>query len=104
MGIAVLGQPRIITAIALISERNIVLHVLQAAGGLLRRRLGLAPWRRCALGARFRRAAALARTQHLHGVAADLGRVVRLPVLVVLARAQAALDVDLRALFQVLAR
>src|SRR6266850_7438295 len=96
--------------ISLILERNIVFHVVELAGGLLRGRLGL---RRLALGglglgalARglARLAGAGARPQHLHDVAANLGAVAVLPLLVLpLARAQAALDVDLRALLQVLA-
>src|SRR5229473_6277285 len=98
------------------SERNIVFHVVELAGGLLRGRLGL----RClalrglalgglGLGALARGLARLAgagaRPQHLHDVAANLGAVAVLPLLVLpLARAQASLDVDLRALLQVLAR
>src|SRR6267142_3086374 len=97
--------------ISLILERNIVFHVVELAGGLLRVRLGL---RGLALGglglgalARglARLAGAGARAQHLHDVAANLGAVAVLPLLVLpLARAQASLDVDLRALLQVLAR
>src|SRR5438094_8109949 len=101
------------------SERNIVFHVVELAGRLLRGGLGLAD---LALGglalgglglgalprglARLARlAGAGARAQHLHDVAADLGRVAVLPFLVLpLARAQASLDVDLGALLQVLAR
>src|SRR5688572_9049934 len=95
-------------------ERNIVFHVVELAGRLLRRgrlrrgrgpRLAalspLAP-RFSRLGARL--AAALAPAEHLHHVGADLGAVAVLTVLVLpLARAQAALDVHLRALLQVLA-
>src|SRR5207253_1620455 len=48
---------------------------------------------------------ALARPQHLHGVGDDLGGVLVRAVLVLpLARLQAALDVDLRALLEVFAR
>src|SRR5882672_12025315 len=98
------------------SERNIVFHVVELAGGLLRARLGL---RGLALGGLAlgglglgalprglaRLAGAGARPQHLHDVAANLGAVAVLPLLVLpLARAQASLDVHLRALLQVLAR
>src|SRR5262245_30131932 len=95
--------------ISLISERNIVFHVVEFSSRLLRRRTvarGLGRGTRAA--ARLirhlaRRAAAFAPAEHLHHVATDLGRVVRLAVLVVLARAQAAFDIDLAALLQVLA-
>src|SRR3989442_9403532 len=101
------------------SERNIVFHVVELAGGLLGGRLALGGLALGGLGpgglglgalarglARLARlAGAGARPQHLHDVAANLGRVAVLPLLVLpLARAQAALDVDLRALLQVLAR
>src|SRR5438552_17771744 len=93
------NKPRTFT-----SERNIVFHVVELAGRLLRGRLGLGGLALggLRLGARARRLARLAgagaRPQHLHDVAADLGRVAVLPLLVLpLARAQAALDVDLRA-------
>src|SRR5882672_5726134 len=97
------------------SERNIVFHVVELAGGLLRARLGLGGLALgglalggLGLGALARGLARLAgagaRPQHLHDVAANLGAVAVLPLLVLpLARAQAALDVDLRALLQVLA-
>src|SRR2546427_9413214 len=105
------NKPRTFT-----SERNIVFHVVELASGLLRGRLGL---RRLALGALAlgglglgalarglaRLAGAGARPQHLHDVAADLGAVAVLTLLVLpLARAQASLDGTLRALLQVLAR
>src|SRR6185436_10439766 len=87
------------------SERNVVVHVVELAGRLLRRGLRLRRARRRRFRALATRlAAALAPAEHLHHVAADLGRVAVLAVLVLpLARAQAALDVDLRALFQVFA-
>src|SRR5260221_8019740 len=103
-------MPRIIS---LISERNIVFHVVEFAARLLRRRLrlsarlGLARLRRATLraGVGTRLAAAFAAAEHLHHVAADLGRVAVLAFLVLpFARAQAALDIDLRALLQILAR
>src|SRR5882672_6427874 len=57
-----------------------------------------------ALGHRASLAAAFAPAEHLHHVGADLGAIAVLAVLVLaLARAQLALDVDLRALLQVLA-
>src|SRR5882762_7123562 len=100
------SKPRTFT-----SERNIVFHVVELAGGLLGGRLGLGGLALGGLGldalARglARLARARARAQHLHHVAANLGAVAVLPFLVLpLARAQAALDVDLRALLQVLAR
>src|SRR5207253_10411707 len=92
------------------SERNIVFHVVELAGRLLRGRLGLGGLALgglalggLGLGARARRLARLAgagaRPQHLHDVAADLGRVAVLPLLFLpLSRAPAALDVDLGAL------
>src|SRR5712692_5359309 len=93
------------------SERNIGFHVVELAGGLLRVRLGLGGLALGGLGlgalARglARLAGAGARPQHLHDVAANLGAVAVLPLLVLpLARAQTSLDVDLRALLQVLAR
>src|SRR5213596_724692 len=100
------NKPRTFT-----SERNIVFHIVELAGGLLRGRLGLGglAFGGLGLGALRRGLARLAgagaRPQHLHDVAADLGRVAVLPLLVLpLARAQASLDVDLGALLQVLAR
>src|SRR3989449_844253 len=102
------NKPRTFT-----SERNIVFHVVELAGGLLRGWLALGGafglGGGLGLGARARGLARLAgagaRPQHLHDVAADLGRVAVLPLLVLpLARAQASLDVDLGALLQVLAR
>src|SRR2546427_2906083 len=105
------NKPRTFT-----SERNIVFHVVELAGGLLGGRLGLAGLALGGLGlgglglralprGLARLAGAGARPQHLHDVAADLGRGAVLPLLVLpLARAQASLDVDLRALLQVLAR
>src|SRR5262245_51880007 len=91
-------------------ERNIVFHVVELAGRLLGRGgLGGRGRSLSALAAHFSRlgarlAAAFAPAEHLHYVAADLGAVAILPFLVLpLARAQAALDVDLRALLQVLA-
>src|SRR5262245_46007933 len=94
-------------------ERNIVFHVVEVAallrrGGLRRRRrprlaaVAAAP-HLSRLPARL--AAALAPSQHLHGVAADFGAVAVLAGLLVLplARAQAALDVHLRAFLEVLA-
>src|SRR5256885_12385942 len=80
------NKPRTFT-----SERNIVFHVVELAGGLLRGRLGLAS---LALGglalgglrlrARARGLAPLpragARPPHLHDVAPELGRVAVLPL------------------------
>src|SRR5436190_20870863 len=100
------SKPRTFT-----SERNIVFHVVELARRLLGGGLGLGGLALGGLGlgalprGLARLAGAGARPQHLHDVAADLGRVAVLPLLVLpLARAQAALDVDLRALLQVLAR
>src|SRR6266480_4040093 len=101
------------------SERNIVFHVVELAGGLFRGRHGLdgltfgsLSLGGLGLGALARGLARLARLtgagarpQHLHDVAANLGAVAVLALLVLpLARAQASLNVDLRALLQVLAR
>jgi hypothetical protein len=90
------------------SERDVVLHVVELAGGLLRagsRGLGrrFAARRAIILA---RRAGSGARAEHLHAIGADLRAVpilARLLVLV-LARAQLAFDIDLRALLQILAR
>src|SRR5260221_12706790 len=69
--------------ISLISERNIVFHVVELARLLRRRRarrwrprtaFGCAA-RLAALGQRTRLAAAFAPAEHLHDVGADLGRV-----------------------------
>src|SRR5882672_9315351 len=88
------------------SERNVVLHVVELARRLLCRRSA----RRSASGLgglhrfRTRLAAASARAEHLHRVGDDLGRVAVLPFLVLpFARAQASLDIDLRALLQIFA-
>src|SRR6266850_2423891 len=90
------------------SERNIVFHVVELAGGLLRGWVGFGGLALggLGLGARPRRlAGAGARPEHLHDVAAYLGAIAVLPFLVLpLARAQGSLDVHLRALLQVLAR
>src|SRR6185369_17419902 len=89
------------------SKRNVVLHVVELPAFLRRRcaafRLG---WRFAAWFAPpFRRTRASARPEHLHPVADDLGRVALVAVLVlVFPRANAALDVDLRALLQIFAR
>src|SRR6185503_15538549 len=90
--------------ISLISERNVVFHVVELARRLLGRR-GCGPGLAAAARGRLARLArALATPEHLHHVGADLGGVAVLAVLVLpLARAQLALDIDLRALLQVLA-
>src|SRR5687767_9038633 len=91
--------------ISLISERNIVFHVVELAG-LLGGRRRVPRFRRLGLhrGLGARLAAALAAAEHLHHVGADLGGVAVLTLLVLpLARAQAAFDVDLRALLEVFA-
>src|SRR5262245_49687226 len=91
------------------SERDIVLHIVELpallrAGRRFRRRFSL----RCGRLARsFTRAARTrARSEHLHHVAADFGAEAVLAGFLVLplARAQAALDVHLRAFLQVFAR
>src|SRR3982750_1936697 len=87
------------------SERNVVFHVVELAGRLLRGRRG----RGLRLGStrpfRTRLAGPGPRAEHLHRVGDDLGRVAVLAFLVLpLARADAALDVDLRALLEVFAR
>src|SRR3954464_15141842 len=95
--------------ISLISERNIVFHVVELAGRLLRRRCGrLGGAARSGLAAVGHFGAWLAATfapsEHLHDVGANLGAVAILAVLVLpLARAQAALDIHLRAFLQVFA-
>src|SRR5687767_7163665 len=84
-------------------KRNVVLHVVELTRGFL--------WRRAFRFGRFgfhrvltRLAAAFASPEHLHHVAADLGRVAVLAVFVLpLARAQASFNVDLRAFLQVFA-
>src|SRR5262245_46250201 len=91
-------------------ERNIVFHVVELAGRLLRRgglgrgRRTLAAHFSAALGARL--TATFTPAEHLHRVAADLGAVAVLAGFLVLplARSQAAFDVHLRALLQVFAR
>src|SRR5512139_430487 len=98
------------------SERNIVVHVVvPATGGALGSGRGAATGltARGGLGTRARRlvvvvhvghAAAAAPAQHLHAVAANFGGVFLDAFLVgVLAGADRAFDVDLAALFQVLA-
>src|SRR6266850_1294252 len=91
------------------SERNVVFHVVELAGRLLGCRGGLGL--RClltggitaGLPSRFTRSGA--RAEHLHGVGDDLRAVAVLAFLVLpLARADAALDVHLRALLQIFAR
>src|SRR5690606_25943089 len=90
------------------SERNVVFHVVELArrllgGGAFGRRARLRGPGRGGIVARP--ATAFPAPEHLHGVGADLGGVAVLPVLVLpLAGAQASLDIDLRALLQVLAR
>src|SRR4051812_35889504 len=93
------------------SERNVVFHVVELAGRLLRRRsarratAGLTCF--CRFAARFasRLATPRARAEHLHRVGADFSGVAVLPLLVLpLARAQAPFNVHLRSFFQVLAR
>src|SRR3990172_5929783 len=89
------------------SERDVVFHVVELACGLLCRSglwlvLGLALRAGGRLPARLSRP--LAPAKHLHRVGDDLGRVAVMALLVLpLAGADAALDVDLRALLQVLA-
>src|SRR5688500_3490277 len=88
------------------SERDVVLHVVELAA--LFRRRGSAPRLGRPLPARlpapFARTRSRARPEHLHPVADDLGRVTLDAVLVlVLARADPALDVDLRPFLQVFA-
>src|SRR5258708_25150169 len=91
------------------SKRYVVLEIIELAaalGGRLRRgaraaRLLGAAGFGCAAASR---AHALARAQHLHLVGDDLRHVLVLALLVLpLARLHASLDVDLRALLQVLA-
>src|SRR6266850_6804080 len=90
------------------SERNVVFHVVELARRLLGRRRGLGLG--CLLGhcltaLRSRLAGPGARAEHLHGVGDDLRAVAVLAFLVLpLARADAALDVHLRALLQIFAR
>src|SRR5687767_851117 len=95
--------------ISLISERNVVFHVVELPRRLLRRRrlrlggAGLRRRRRARLALAARLAAALAPAEHLHHVGADFRRVAVLAVLVLpLARAQAPFHVHLRALLEVL--
>src|SRR4051812_11559616 len=94
-------------------EGNVVFHIVELAGGLLLRRPRIAAGFRFTARPRFttpgsgivaRRAPALPAAEHLHDVAADVGGIPILAVLVLpLARAQAALDIDLRAFLQVFA-
>src|SRR5215467_4423705 len=89
------------------SERNIVVHVVELARGLLGGLAFTRGDRRLVVvaAARARVAHPRAAAEHLHALGDDLGRVALLAFLVLpLARAQRALDVDLRALLQVLAR
>src|SRR5213075_3371385 len=87
------------------SERNVVFHVVEFAGRLLRGRSGRRSLRLgCPRRFRTRLARAGARAEHLHRVGDDLGAVAVLAFLVLpLPRADASLDVDLRALLQVFA-
>src|SRR5579859_3851490 len=83
------------------SERDVVVLEIAAAGRLARR---CTPARGLVAHAAVAAArAAAAAAQHLHLVHHDLGDVVLLAVLLVVAGAQAALDVDLLALAHVLA-
>src|SRR5579862_986221 len=91
------------------SERNVVFHIVELAGRLLGRAAG---FRRCAalrrmiaVGFAAGLARAGSRTEHLHAIGADFGAVAVLAglLVLVLARAQLPLDVDLRALLQVFA-
>src|SRR5438132_12091305 len=91
-------------------ERDVVLEIVELARAGLRGRLGRRALGRPGLALRRlalrggAAAHALARAEHLHLVGDDLRHVLVLPVLVLpLARLQAALDVDLAALLQVLA-
>src|SRR6185436_13100103 len=89
-------------------ERYIVIHVIKrCAAALFRRRLAAAG-RLCrrgpGLAARHRVGAAGARAEHLHAISDDLGRITVVTFLVLpFARLQAALDINLGALLQVLA-
>src|SRR5204862_3994337 len=88
------------------SERNVVFHVVELAGRLLRRRRGgLRFGRSLSDGFATRLSGTGARAEHLHRLGNDLGAVAVLAFLVLpLARAQASLDVDLRPLLQIFAR
>src|SRR4051794_28901221 len=87
------------------SERNVVFHVVELAGRLFRGRRGGGLRLGSASAFRTRLAGPGTRAEHLHRVGDDLGRVAVLALLVLpLARADAALDVDLRALLQIFAR
>jgi hypothetical protein len=87
------------------SERNVVLEIVEAATCRLCGRSRTAATADAATGIPRRSLAhALAATQHLHAVAANLGRIAVLAFLVLpLAGTDGTLDVDLRTLFQVLA-
>src|SRR5262245_51316069 len=94
--------------ISVTSERDVVVHLVERAAALLAL-LRPAPATSAGRGRLSRhrlRAAARTRAEHLHLVAADLGAVAVLAgfLVLVLARAQAALDIDLRALLEILAR
>src|SRR4051812_45126256 len=87
-------------------ERNIVFHIVELPGRLLRRRrlrrggLGFTPLSH--ITPRARLTAALAAPEHLHHIAPDLGAIPILAVLVLpLSGPQAPFDIDLRTLLQV---
>src|SRR5438128_1230771 len=90
------------------SERNVVFHVVELAGRLLGRRRSLRLRRFLTHGLTARLPSWLpgtgARAEHLHRIGDDLGAVAVLAFLVLpLPRADAAFDVDLRALLQIFA-
>src|SRR3954454_17310750 len=86
-------------------ERDVILHVVELAGRFLGRRGGFLGRLGPPEGLRARLPRAGARAEHLHRIGHDLGAVAVLALLVLpLARADAPLDIDLRALLQVLAR
>src|SRR5690242_16609386 len=89
-------------------ERDIVVHIVELPRGLLGRLAFAGRDRRLVLVAPLARACvphSRAAAEHLHALGNDLGGVALLPLLVLpLARAQGALDVDLRALLQIFPR
>src|SRR5262245_5861073 len=96
---------------AIASKRNVVVHVIETTRLLPARRLrtGLCGDRRFGLARRLpcgwlRGGAAAAPSEHLHTIAADFGRIAFVAIFVSpLTRLQAAFDVDLASLAQVLA-
>src|SRR5947207_6754747 len=92
------------SAIKASSERDVVLHVVELAGRLLRRRRGFLGGLGASEGLGARLACPRARAEHLHGVGNDLRGIAILAFLVLpLPRPDASFDVYLRVLLKLIA-